>query len=58
MICTEKPKDGVTKEQPFLSGTGGSENFRIPGIVTLNDGTVVEKLGIIHLQTIWVTMEM
>ncbi len=41
MICTEKPKDGVTKEQPFLFGTGGSENFRIPGIVTLNDGTVV-----------------
>ncbi len=36
-----KPEDGTTEEQPFLSGTGGSTNFRIPGIVTLNDGTIV-----------------
>ena len=41
MICTEKPKDGMTKEQPFLIGTGGSDNFRIPGIITLNNGTVI-----------------
>lgn len=36
-----KPDDGVTEGQPFPSGTGGSRNFRIPGIVTLNDGTLV-----------------
>lgn len=36
-----KPEDGVTKWQPFPSGTGGSQNFRIPGIVTLNNGTIV-----------------
>lgn len=31
--------DAVT--QPFASGTGGSKYFRIPAIVTLNDGTIV-----------------
>ena len=36
-----KPENGTTEGQPFASGTGGSANFRIPGIVTLNDGTVV-----------------
>lgn len=25
-----RPQDGTTKEQPFLSGTGGSSQFRIP----------------------------
>ena len=38
---TEKPDDGVTVGQPFAPGTGGSDNFRIPGIVTLNDGTLI-----------------
>ncbi len=36
-----KPEDGTTQGQPFPSGTGGSSNFRIPGIVTLNNGTLV-----------------
>ena len=36
-----KPENGTTVGQPFAPGTGGSANFRIPGIVTLNDGTVV-----------------
>lgn len=36
-----RPADGVTEEQPFLSGTGESECFRIPCFVTLNDGTLV-----------------
>lgn len=36
-----KPADGTTEGQPFPSGTGGSQNFRIPGIVTLDDGTLV-----------------
>ena len=38
---TEKPADGETMEQPFAAGTGGSDNFRIPGIVTLDDGTLI-----------------
>ncbi len=36
-----KPADGVTEGQPFAPGTGGSRQFRIPCMVTLNDGTVV-----------------
>ena len=38
---SEKPDNGTTKGQPFAPGTGGSQNFRIPGIVTLNDGTLI-----------------
>lgn len=37
----DKPANGTTQGQPFAPGTGGSQNFRIPGIVTLNDGTIV-----------------
>ncbi|MCD7762573.1 MAG: exo-alpha-sialidase [Lachnospiraceae bacterium] len=36
-----KPDDGTTTGQPFTSGTGGSTNFRIPAMVTLDDGTIV-----------------
>lgn len=36
-----KPQDGSTVLQPFVSGTGGSENFRIPAMVTLDDGTII-----------------
>lgn len=36
-----KPENGITEGQPFRPGTGGSQNFRIPCMVTLNDGTVV-----------------
>ena len=38
-----KPANGTTVGQPFAPGTGGSQNFRIPGIVTLNDGTVFDS---------------
>ena len=38
---TGKPSDGQTSGQPFAAGTGGSQNFRIPAIVTLDDGTIV-----------------
>ncbi len=31
----------VTKEQPFHSGTGDSQYFRIPALITLSDGTLV-----------------
>ena len=36
-----RPSDGVTEDQPFAAGTGGSQNFRIPCLVTLDDGTIV-----------------
>lgn len=36
-----KPENGMTEGQPFRPGTGGSQNFRIPCMVTLKDGTVV-----------------
>lgn len=36
-----RPDEGVTQGQPFAAGTGGSAKFRIPAMVTLDDGTVV-----------------
>ncbi len=36
-----RPENGTTKEQPFWPGTGGSQKFRIPCLVTLDDGTLV-----------------
>lgn len=37
-----RPKDGMNLNgQPVMAGNGGSKNFRIPCMVTLNDGTVV-----------------
>ena len=41
ITITNKPENGTTEGQPFAPGTGGSQNFRIPGIVTLNDGTLI-----------------
>ncbi|MBR5020020.1 MAG: exo-alpha-sialidase, partial [Oscillospiraceae bacterium] len=38
---TQKPANNITTGQPFAAGTGGSNNFRIPGIVTLNNGTLI-----------------
>lgn len=35
-----KPASGSTVGQPFLSGTGTSQNFRIPSLITLGDGTL------------------
>lgn len=40
-ILGSRPSDGINTGQPFLPGTGGSENFRIPCLVTLDDGTLV-----------------
>ena len=36
-----RPVGGTTAGQPFLPGTGGSQKFRIPCLVTLDDGTIV-----------------
>ena len=41
LTITDRPANGTTKGQPFAAGTGGSANFRIPGIVTLDNGTLV-----------------
>ena len=41
LTVTEKPANNTTTGQPFPYGTANSENFRIPGIVTLNDGTLI-----------------
>lgn len=38
---SDKPADGQTSGQPFTAGTGGSQNFRIPAMVTLDDGTII-----------------
>lgn len=41
LYISPKPEDGCTVEQPFAAGTGGSEHFRIPGIITLKDGRLI-----------------
>ena len=38
---SQKPANGNTEGQPFAPYTGGSQNFRIPGIVTLDNGTLI-----------------
>ena len=38
---SQKPANGNTQGQPFAPYTGGSQNFRIPGIVTLDNGTLI-----------------
>lgn len=35
---------GTTQGQPFESGTGGSANFRIPSLTTLDDGTMLAAI--------------
>lgn len=40
-VSVETQTTNGTVTQPFASGTQGSTNFRIPAIVTLNDGTIV-----------------
>lgn len=41
MIMGKRPEDGITYGSPFPRGTGGSNCFRIPALVTLPDGTLV-----------------
>lgn len=36
-----KPANGTTTGNPFVKGTAGSNSFRIPAMVTLNNGTIV-----------------
>lgn len=41
VITGTKPANGTTKDQPFPAGTGGSQKFRIPAMVTLSNGAIV-----------------
>lgn len=41
MMVASRPEDGITRGNPFPKGTGGSNSFRIPALVTLSDGTLV-----------------
>lgn len=41
MTGAAAPDGGSTNNQPFASGTGNSQYFRIPAMVTLSDGTLV-----------------
>ena len=40
-VTGTKPANGTTTGEPFPQGTGGSNSFRIPALVTLSDGTIV-----------------
>lgn len=40
-VADDTSTDTSSESQPFVSGTEGSTNFRIPAIVTLDDGTIV-----------------
>lgn len=37
----QQPQNGTTSGQPFAYGTAGSEYFRIPSLITLNDGSLL-----------------
>ena len=38
------PQPGTTQGEPFAPGTGGSNNFRIPSIITLDSGRIVAAI--------------
>lgn len=41
MITGRKPDDGITQGQPFTEGIGTCKCFRIPSLITMEDGTLV-----------------
>ena len=43
-IASGAPESGTTTGQPFDRGTGGSNNFRIPSLITLEDGTLLAAI--------------
>ena len=38
------PQPGTTQDEPFAPGTGGSNNFRIPSLITLDSGHIVAAI--------------
>ena len=43
-IASGTPGTGTTQGQPFPSGTGGSANFRIPSLITLDNGNLAAAI--------------
>lgn len=41
LTVSAKPENGTTTGAPFQKGTGGSNSFRIPALVTLSNGNLV-----------------
>lgn len=41
LTVSAKPENGTTADAPFPQGTGGSNSFRIPALVTLSNGNLV-----------------
>ncbi len=41
IVKTEAPTGNTTKDQPFPKGTGESNSFRIPALITLGDGSIL-----------------
>ena len=44
VIPNDKPASGVTYDQPYASGTAGSQYFRIPSLITLKDGSLLSAI--------------
>ncbi len=44
VVPNGKDATGTTQGQPFGKGTGGSANFRIPSLITLDDGTMLAAI--------------
>ncbi|MBR5578736.1 MAG: exo-alpha-sialidase, partial [Lachnospiraceae bacterium] len=40
-IASSTHEKGTVSGQPMAAGTGGSDNFRIPSLITLSDGTII-----------------
>lgn len=43
-LAEGKPEPGTTEDQPFDFGTGGSDLFRIPSLITLQDGSLLAAI--------------
>ena len=43
-IATGAPASGTTVDQPFAAGTGGSNYFRIPSLITLGNGDLLAAI--------------
>lgn len=41
LLIAPMPTPGMTENNPFLRGTGESNSFRIPSLITLSDGTML-----------------
>ena len=44
ITLSDKPANSTTEGQPFAAGTANSQNFRIPGLVTLDNDRVIATI--------------